>query len=71
MKRFRGAGAVSENRVPEIQARIDGQIDRKLDDIVREAASVLDSRQKGHDTPKEYARVDAQCDDWDKRLNGQ
>ncbi|GJL85954.1 MAG: hypothetical protein DHS20C02_17290 [Micavibrio sp.] len=71
IKRFGGAGAVSEGRIEFIQNRIAEQIERKLDDIVLEAGNVLNNRQSAHDSAKEYSRVEAMCDGWDKRLNGQ
>ena len=71
IKKFRGAGAVSKNRVSVIQDRIAGQIDRKLDDIVLEAGNVLNNRQSSHDSAKEYQRVSDMCDGWDRKLNGE
>ncbi len=71
VKRFRGAAPVSQDRVAVIQDRIEGQINRKLDDIVLEAGNVLNNRQSGHDSSKEYQRVWDMCDGWDRRLNGQ
>lgn len=71
VKKFRGAGAVSPERIPEIKKRIEGQMERKFEEIVKEAGSVLNSRQKGHDTRQEYKRVEAKCDNWEKTLKGE
>ena len=59
---------VRDYKVSEAQKSIEQQIFKRLQVYQNRIMPILHSRQKAIDTPEEYRRVAAQCDNWGRKL---
>lgn len=68
IKTTRTHAVVSQSKVDKAQESIQRPIETRLAAFQNKIFPILRSRQAEIDTPEEYARVAAQCDNWGKKL---
>ncbi|MCK5284522.1 MAG: hypothetical protein KAJ86_02930 [Alphaproteobacteria bacterium] len=68
LKRLRPVGPVSKMQIRSAQERIEKQISELLDRSILKVRNDLSKAQNKIDSPEEYARVNAQCKNWEQRL---
>jgi len=61
---------VSAEKIDQAQDKIQAPIVKRIFAYQDKIMPILRSRQEAIDTPEEYARVAAQCDNWGKKLSG-
>ena len=61
-------GPVKKSDIESAKQDLYANYDKQLESYLIGKLQLLSARQKGIDNPVEYARVDAQCDNWDKYL---
>lgn len=55
--------------IERAQEKLQKEFVKELEKLQDKIMPTLAKRQKAHDNPKEYARVDAKCRGWDKKLS--
>lgn len=69
-KIIKPVGPISSSNVEKAQKVMSEKISQEINKYHGNIVALLDRRQARIDTPKEYARVSAQCRNWDKKLYG-
>lgn len=68
LERVRVIGPVSKNQIMAAQEKLSSDFKVLLDEYLVNVRNELDKEQTKVDSPSEYERVSAECDDWNGRL---
>lgn len=62
-------GPIHVSQIEKAQAKLQKDFIKELEKVNDKIMPVLAKRQKAHDNPREYARVDSKCRKWDQKLS--